>query len=346
MRPFITLPKLHPGAQVAVVSPSAGLAGLFPHVQDLGLDRLREIFDLRPVEYPTTRQMRSSPQERARDLMAAFSDPNNRAVFASIGGNDQVKVLPYLEEEIFLQNPKPFFGYSDNSHFASYLWKLGIPSYYGGSIMTQFAMQQRMHAMTIRYLRRALFGSGTVELDASEEFTDVGLEWSTPDNLARPRLMEPNEGWYWDGSRDGEGMLWGGCLESLTEQIEVDGLLPTPEMLAGAILFFETSETLPDAAFVRRVLMEMGERNLLAKAQGLLMGRPKAWEFDQPNAPDERRRYRAEQRAAVLDGFRTYNPTAPVVQNLDFGHTDPQISLPNGGKARVLAGKRKILAEF
>jgi muramoyltetrapeptide carboxypeptidase LdcA involved in peptidoglycan recycling len=45
-------PKPRPGDRVAVVSPSAGLPGLFPHVYELGLRRLREEFGLEPVEYP------------------------------------------------------------------------------------------------------------------------------------------------------------------------------------------------------------------------------------------------------------------------------------------------------
>ena len=346
MRSFIELPKVQAGDQVAVVSPSAGLPGKYPHVQEQGLRRLREVFGLRPVEYPTTRQMRSSPQDRARDLMAAFADPDNRAVFASIGGDDQINVLAHLNEEIFIRNPKPFFGYSDNTHFETYLWKLGIPSYYGCAIMTQLAMQHRMHDMTTRYLRLALFNKAEAELEASPEFTDVELPWSDPDNLAQPRTMERNEGWYWNGTRDVGGVLWGGCLESLDEQLQVGKYLPTPRMLDGVILFIETSEMLPDAAFVRRVLTAMGERELLAGAQALLVGRPKAWEFDQPHLPEQRRRYRAEQRDVVLEVFRTYNPSGPVVQNLDFGHTDPQIPLPNGGKTQVLSNERKIVVEF
>jgi hypothetical protein len=33
------------------------------------MQRLREDFGLEPVEYPTTRRLNSSPQDRAADLM-------------------------------------------------------------------------------------------------------------------------------------------------------------------------------------------------------------------------------------------------------------------------------------
>ncbi len=46
---------------------------------------LREEFGLEPVEYPTTRRLDASPQDRAADLMAAFADPGIGAVLATIG---------------------------------------------------------------------------------------------------------------------------------------------------------------------------------------------------------------------------------------------------------------------
>jgi hypothetical protein len=69
MKKFIKLNKLNKADKVAVLSPSAGLPGLFPWVQDLGLKRLEEDFGLEAKEYPTTRQMGSSLEERARDVM-------------------------------------------------------------------------------------------------------------------------------------------------------------------------------------------------------------------------------------------------------------------------------------
>ena len=82
---FTALPKVRPGDRVAVVSPSAAAPARFPAVHALAMRRLREEFGLEPVEYPTTRRLDSSPQDRAADLMAAFADPGIRAVLATIG---------------------------------------------------------------------------------------------------------------------------------------------------------------------------------------------------------------------------------------------------------------------
>lgn len=108
-------PRCRPGDRVAIVSPSSGLPGMFPHVHELGIRRLIE-FDLVPVEYPTTRMKGSSPIARADDLMAAFADPTIKAVMATIGGDDQITVLRHLDPDVIRAHPKPFFGYSDNTN--------------------------------------------------------------------------------------------------------------------------------------------------------------------------------------------------------------------------------------
>lgn len=110
MNKYITLPKLQKGDKVAILSPSNGLPGLFPWVQDLGLERIRTVFGLEPIEYPTTRRMGSSLQDRATDIMAAFSDPDIKAVIASIGGTDQIKLLKLLDSDVIKTNPKPFLA--------------------------------------------------------------------------------------------------------------------------------------------------------------------------------------------------------------------------------------------
>src|ERR1700681_2828641 len=108
--------KPRPGDKVAVVSPSAGLAERFPMPYELGLRRLRDDFGLTPVTYPTTRRMGASAVDRAADLHAAFADPEVKAVIATIGGDDQITVLPHLDADLIRANPKPFFGYSDNTN--------------------------------------------------------------------------------------------------------------------------------------------------------------------------------------------------------------------------------------
>lgn len=343
MNTYVTLPKLQKGDKVAVLSPSNGLPGLFPWVQDLGLDRLRTVFSLEPVEYPTTRRMGSSLQDRATDIMAAFSDSSIKAIIASIGGTDQIKLLKLLDPGLIKANPKPFFGFSDNTHLHVYLSNLGIPSYYGGCIMTQFAMQKNMMDLTIESLNKALFDGGTLETSGSATYNDIGLDWADKSSLNKQRPMEQNDGLIWNGEQEVSGLLWGGCIESMVAQCSAEKYLPSAEDMAGKILFLESAENIPPHWVVRYLLVGLGERGWFSQLSGVMIGRPKAWDFTQQNTVEQKANYRKDQRETVISVIREYNETIPIVQNVDFGHTDPQIVLPVGRKA-TLSPERNIIS--
>jgi len=346
MKQFAKLQKLKLGDQVGVISPSAGLPGLFPWVQDLGIERLERDFQLAPREYATTRQMGSSLEDRSKDVMAAFADPSNKAVFASIGGEDQIKLIKLLDPDVFLNNPKPFFGYSDSTHLHNFLWSLGIPSYYGGGIMTEFGFQQKIPEITAKYLQRALFEEGEFEIESADSFNDIGLDWSVKENLSESRIFEPNDGFQWNGNTNVEGILWGGCVESLIVQSTSEIYLPKASDLEGTILFIETAEDIPEAWIVDYLLTGFGERGWFDAFQAVLVGRPKAWEFDKQNNADQKASYKQQQREIITRTVREYNSTIPIVQNLDFGHTAPQIVMPYGGHVRIDAGGQKLFLTY
>jgi muramoyltetrapeptide carboxypeptidase LdcA involved in peptidoglycan recycling len=231
----------------------------------------------------------------------------------------------------------------------NHLWLAGVPSYYGGSVMVQFAMNGKMDDYTVKYLRAALYESGEKELVPSETFTDVGLNWKDPENLKRFRTHEPNTGWQWDiGSNTEEviGITWGGCLESIDEMLRHGVPIPSLEQFNSVILFIETSEEIPDAAYVHRVIRALGERGILFAVKAILVGRPKAWEFNKQLSPEEKVEYKKKQQEIVTSTVREYNSTIPIIQNMDFGHTDPQICLPYGGEVRIDVQGKRIFATF
>lgn len=343
---MIRLKKLQKGDKVAILSPSFAAPGRWPHVYELGLQRIREIFGLKPVEFPATKKVGASAEERTSDLVSAFENEDIKAVISSLGGDDQITYIKNLPKEPFINNPKPFFGYSDNTHFENFLWLNGIPSFYGGSLFVQFAEQGKMNQYTIKYLKHALFDEGEIELETSTEYNDIGLDWENPENLNKNRLYEPNAGWLWDGKQNAEGVSWGGCIESIDELLRHGVDIPSLNDFENIILLTETSEEIPSADYVRRVYRALGERGILKRVKGLLVGRPKAWEFDKQNNTEQKKAHRKQQREMVLEIVRKYNSNIPIIQNLDFGHSDPQISMPYGSKIRIDTQNQKIFANF
>ncbi|MFM7088296.1 MAG: S66 peptidase family protein [Candidatus Paceibacterota bacterium] len=343
---FRKLTKLNPGDKVAIVSPSFAAPGKWPHVYNLALQRVREVFSLEPVEFLVTSKIGASKEERSKDLIDSFSQSDIKAVIASLGGDDQITYIKNLPLEPFINNPKPFFGFSDNTHFANFLWLNGIPSFYGASLFTQFGMQKRMDVYTVEYLKHALFDSGEFELKASDVYNDIGLPWDDASMLDQERTYEKNEGWYWDGDVNTEGITWGGCLESIDELLRHGVKIPSLDQFENIVLFTETSEEIPSSDYVKRVYRALGERGILERVKGVLVGRPKAWEFDNQKPTEEKAEYRKQQQDKILKIVRQYNSTVPVIQNMDFGHTDPQICLPYGKKIRIVSSEKKIFAEF
>jgi len=339
-------PKPRPGDRVAVVSPSAGLPAVFPHVYELGLRRLREEFGLVPVEYPTTRVMGADPRDRARDLTAAFADPSVTAVLATVGGDDLITVTPYLDDAVLRANPKPYFGYSDNTNVLNHLYRLGIVAYHGGSVLVHLGRSGAPHPLTFDSLRAALFGSDWYDLTPAKEWGDEPGDWRDPATLAHEPVMFPGEGWLWQGpERVVRGRTWGGNLEILHWLMAADRVPPAAD-LAGSVLIVETSEELPSDTEVFRILRNMGERGLLAAFAAVLVGRAKAWDFVRPHTPEQRREYAVAQREAVSRALAAYNPDAVVVFDVDLGHTDPQVIVPYGGEVRVDAVARRIAVRY
>lgn len=332
----VTPNPLQPGDRVAILSPSLGLPEILPLPFDLGLQRLREDFDLEPVEYPTTRTMGSSPQARANDVNAAFADPSIKGIISSIGGDDQITVLPYLDAELIAANPKPFFGFSDCMNLLAYLDRLGIVGYHGGTVMTALGRPGAMHTVTETSLRAALFSRGQFTLPESKDFTDRATDWEDPATFDEEPAMVPSDGWRWhNADRVVEGRTWGGNLEILSWLAMANQQMPAPEELAGRVLFLETSEELPDHNVVYRILRNFGERGFLGQCAALLWGRPKAWNFDKPLTVQESNEYAENQLASVSKAMEQYAPDTPIVFNVDFGHTDPQVVLPYGGPIQV-----------
>ncbi len=171
---------------------------MLPLPHDLGVRRLQEEFGVEVVEYPTTRVI-SPPEARAADVNAAFADPDIKAIVASIGGEDQIKILKHLDADVIAANPKPFFGVSDNTNLHNYLWNLGIVSYYGGAVMVELGRPGAINPHTAEAFRAAFLGEGWYDLRPAETYTDVNGDWADPATFEREPEMFPGTGWQWHG---------------------------------------------------------------------------------------------------------------------------------------------------
>jgi muramoyltetrapeptide carboxypeptidase LdcA involved in peptidoglycan recycling len=338
---FVTPPPMEPGAKVAVIAPSSGGAHNAPHVFELGLERLETVFDLEPVVYPTARQsdefLADQPRARAADVHTAFKDPEISGVIATIGGWEQLRILKHLDEDVLREHPIRFYGMSDNTNLNLALFNAGLVSFNGAQLMNEIAVPGELPEYTERYCRRVFFEDPYSGLEPSREWTDEPSTWWTnPEELGSPPEYEDNPGWEWrGGSQAASGRLWGGSQSIVKWQLATDRYVPDPETLAGNVLALEVAETLPEPQTVASTLMCLGERGLLESFEGVLLGRVPGRSFMEEPPAEDRKQYRQAVRNAVVEQVTRYNPAAPVVCGLDWGHTNPVAPLPIGAEVHI-----------
>ena len=344
---FVSVPKAQRGDKVAVLSPSFAAPAVAPAVHEQALQRFASVTGLVPVEYPTTRKLGASAAERAADLNQAFGDPDIRAVLATIGGEDQITVVPHLDARLIINDPKPFLGYSDNTNVLNWLWNNGVPGFYGGSTQVQIGPGPSMDPIHEIALRAALLTGERVEISDPGESEDIGHDWNDPRALTEFGTREPTEPWSWSGpARSVTGRTWGGCVEVI-QWILTAGRFPTdPGTLNGGVLLLETSEELIPAREFGWILRSMGERGLLSAIDAVVVARPPTSDFALHPSASERRAKRDEQRDMAFAVIERYNPDAVVVVGLPFGHTRPQWIVPYGGSMTVDNAAQKVFADY
>lgn len=328
---MIRPPRLQRGDTVGLVSPSWGGAGRFPHRVERGVQYLQSLgFKVRIGAHALNQRgfVSDTPQNRADEIHSMFDDPEVKAVVATIGGDHSCHLLPLLDFELIRENPKIFMGFSDITVLNVAIWQTtGLVTFNGPALLTDFAEYPRMFEYTERYMRRALCEARPIGvIEPSTWWTEEFLDWAEKADLERPRARNSSAGWHWLRGGVAEGVLIGGCLESL-EHLRGTGFWPEWQ---DAILFFETSEEAPPPERVDALLMDYENMGVLRRLKGLMVGRPMRYNDEE----------KGQLREVVLE--RTSGCTFPIVTDMDFGHTAPQFTVPIGCRARIDAEQQRF----
>lgn len=333
--------KLEPGDKVATVSPSWGGPSVFPHRYQAGVRQLETEFGLKVVEMPHTLKdagwLARNPEARAADLMQAFKDPYIKGIITSIGGDDSIRLRPYVDLDVIRNNPKVFIGYSDATVSHMLCFKAGLVSFYGPTIMAGFGENCGMFPYMVESIRRTLFSSQPIgEITPNHDgWTVELLDWAEPENQKKKRGLNSCTGWkYLQGNGLHQGHLLGGCIE-VFDWLRGTELWPSPEQWKDAILFLETSEDAPPPANVKYMLRAFAASGVFKHLSGLFFGRPGG------GFPIERFE---EYDQVILQVVRDEEELVdlPIITDMDFGHTDPMFILPYGVMAEIDCNKRQF----
>lgn len=98
---------------------------------------------------------------------------------------------------------------------------------------------------------------------------------------------------------------------------------------------------MPTDGFVYRFIAALGELSILKKFKAILVAYPKA-QFCDKLPPGGREAYISQQQEAIKTVLKDYKTDIPVIFNMNFGHTDPQVIIPSGGIVSIDGAKKTI----
>ncbi len=345
--PSIVFPeKCGVNQAIAVLSPSMAAPAIGPEVHEQAIARLRELTDREVVEFPTTRQFGASAADRARDITAAFCDPNIGAVIATVGGMDEIMVISHLDPAVLAAHPTTFLGYSDNTNLSNLLWCAGVGSFYGGSTQVHLGAGPEVDREHASSLLAAVIEGGRLELTVPPTSEDFGVDWQDPRALTETGVRYPTPLCRWSGpEQEVSGHTWGGCIQVLT-QILIAGQFTLDCRLDDAILLLENSEGLIAPEDYRDILRALGERGMLARVAGVMFALTPTSRLDYTADDATRTAYRDALDDLTHSIVNRYNPDAVVCSGVPFGHTRPQWIVPYGGEITLDGVHRRAWARY
>lgn len=297
-----------------------------------GVRVLTEELGFRVKEFKYTKAAASfiydNPKLRAEDINNAFLDTEVKGIIASIGGDDSVRILPFINKEAVVANPKFFMGYSDTTTLLTYFNQLGLVTFYGPSVMAGCSQWSSFDDDFKKHIRLFLTGE-TLNYTYREfkQWTDGYLDWSNEENTGKVKPFRSSDGWrFLQGSSIAIGELFGGCLEVL-EFMKGTEFWASKDFWNNKILFFETSEEKPTVENVKRMLRNYGSQGIFEKISGVLFGRARGY--------SDSEKIELDKGIVTIIKNEFGQSELPIISNMDFGHTDPQLILPLGIKAEI-----------
>ncbi len=325
---------LQKGDKIAVVSLSSGILGddEFIHKYYIAKKRLEEEFGLEVIAMPNalkgSKFVYEHPEERAKDLMDAFKDNSIKGIFCAIGGDDTIRLLPYIDYEVIKNNPKIFMGYSDTTINHLMMNKAEVVSFYGPTIMCEFGEYVKMFDYTKQAVENILFNDCEIyEIKSSETWSNDFVPWDEKNvNIAKKTIKEEHGYEVLQGSGIITGQLLGGYIDVFPMIIGTE-IWPTKDEWKDKILLLETSEAKPNPDLITYYLRNLGAQGIFDVIKGIIVGKPQNETY-------------YEEYKNVLKEFN--KEELPILYNINIGHASPIGVLPFGIDIKIDLTNKKI----
>lgn len=309
--------KLKSGDEIRIISPSRSLTLIAADQRVLAKNKLEELgfsvsFSKNVLE--SDEFVSSTIESRIEDLHDAFVDPNVKGILTTIGGFNCNQLLRYIDYSIIESNPKRLCGYSDITALSNAIYtKTGLVTYSGPHFST-FAMLHG-NEYTIEYFQKLMLKNEEILVTPSDQWSDDS--WYLDQEN---RTYEKNEGPYIINEGQADGTIIGGnlCTFNLLQGTE---FMPS---LVNTILFLEDDYESSPATF-DRYLQSLIHQSDFEQVKGIVIGR-----FQKAS------KITRDLLRKIIKTKRELN-RIPVIADVDFGHTIPQVTFPVGGRVTIKA---------
>lgn len=315
--------RLNPGDTIGIISPSSGLAGLFPHRTEQGV-RTLEKMGFRVIFASHARDCEgwasSTPEHRAQDIHDMFAANDVKLILSAIGGNHANQILKHLDFDLIKKNPKIFIGYSDITvlHYAL-ASQANLRTYYGPCLISEFGEYPQILPYTKSWFQKVLMDQNPADkIEPPAEWTDEFLDWFAKKDIERPRAMQTHYGYEWWREGNASGPIWGGAIPSMNHLAGTKYWLDP----AGTIFVIDIPEGAPGEPMAQSdidsYLADLDNLGVFKNISGLVIGRPY--------------RYGEGEIKILKEMIERYaeGTTYPILYNAPIGHTAPIITIPLG----------------
>jgi muramoyltetrapeptide carboxypeptidase len=308
--------KISKGAHIRVIAPARSLKIISEEVQNEAKKQLEEYgFHLsfgRHVneidEFDS-----SSVESRIEDLHDAFIDKNVDAILTVVGGYNSIQLLRNIDYNLIQKNPKIICGFSDVTALAnSIMAKTGMITYIGPHF-SNWGMKYGFEYCKENFVN-CCFSDNSYGLLPSKEWSDD--LWFRDQEK---RSFLPNDGYWIMNHGHAFGRVVGGHVRCINV---LQGTEYWPGLDDSILILEEDSEINP--SLFNRELQALIYQPDFSGVRGILIGR------------FQKETNMSRNLLGKIIKSKKELKDIPIIANVDFGHTTPQVTLPVGGSIEII----------
>jgi len=322
-------PRLDKSKLIGIIAPADPVAGVCPeetikrgyaYLKNKGFS----VVEGRSVRLLTQKHTAGTALSRVKDIHDFVKREDVGCIMAFWGGFNTNQLLDKLDYDLIKANPKIFIGYSDVTALTTAITtKTGLITFSGPGVIS-FAKPEHFEYTWDYFEKMCIDPQENFTIEPSPSYADDLYFLREDDDH---RIKKNNDGLkvFTLGKVTGEIVV--GNLQTLRI---LNGTEYLPD-LTGKILFIEEDET-STPAHVDRFIYQCKQLGWFNKISGLVLGR-----FTEQSS------FSTEDSLEDILKEHLLEAKFPIFYNVDFGHSDPLISIPNGGIATIDTEKKRIM---